>query len=100
MELTLQASRPVDIIDGESDIKEAVMVRTIISLPEKDKAWLDKRARDKKVPMTAVIREAVKALQEQEERQVALERALKASSGIWKNGDGLAWQRKMREEWR
>lgn len=76
------------------------MVRTIISLPERDKRWLDKRARDKKVPMTAVIREAVKALQDQEERQEALEKALKASAGIWKNGDGLAWQRKLREEWR
>lgn len=84
----------------EIDIMEDAVVRTIISLPEKDKRWLDQRAKEHKVPMTAVIREAVRALQDQEAHHKAFERALKRSAGIWKNGDGLAWQRKMREEWK
>ena len=38
------------------------MTRTVISLPEDDKRWLDEQAATAGVPMTALIREAVKLL--------------------------------------
>jgi hypothetical protein len=79
---------------------EDPMVRTIVSLEEADKRWLDQRARALKVPMTAVMRQAVAALREQEARRASFDQALKATAGIWKAGDGLAWQRKLRAEWK
>jgi hypothetical protein len=96
----LKAGGAADIILGSIDIVEGSMVRTLISLAEGDKRWLDQRARALGVPMTAVMRQAVAALREQEARRASFDRALKETAGIWKAGDGLAWQRKLRAEWK
>ena len=98
----MRALEEGDIIPWEIDIMEGAVVRTIISLPEADKRWLDQRAKKQGVPMTAVIREAVELLRFRDsvERRREFEDVLKRTSGIWTNGDGLAWQRKMRAEWR
>jgi len=34
-----------------------------------------------------------------EEDKRRMDRLLQLTSGIWKKGDGLAYQRRMREEW-
>lgn len=77
------------------------MVRTVISLDPELKAWLDKKAKESGKPMTAVVREA---LAEYRADQTARSRPsrpelLERTRGIWKQGDGLAWQRKLRDEW-
>jgi len=76
------------------------MVRTVISLEAKEKLWLDRAARAEGVPMTELIRRAVRLLREQSRRERPnLDDLLDATSGSFKLGDGLTYQRKVRREW-
>ena len=76
------------------------MVRTVVSLEEKDKRWLDERAAAEGVTMTEVIRRAVRLLRDQSRRRrPGLDDLLERTAGVWKRGDGLAYQKKMRREW-
>ena len=74
------------------------MTRTIISLEPEDKQWLERTAQAQGVPMARLVRAAIRRMRQQEE--VSLEELLKQTSGLWKRGDGLAWQRRLRKEWR
>jgi hypothetical protein len=74
------------------------MTRTIISLDPVDKQWLERTAQAKGVPMARLVRDAVRRMRQQED--VSLEKLLRQTSGLWKRGDGLAWQRRLRKEWR
>ena len=72
------------------------MVRTVVSLEEDDKRWLDERAVEEGVPMTELIRRAVRLLREQSRlEQPELEDLLARTSGIWRDGDGLEHQEQM-----
>lgn len=77
------------------------MPRTLINLDPDDKAWLDREARARKVPMTEVVRQAIRAHRLALSRQgpSRLHDALARTAGIWRQGDGLAWQARLREEW-
>jgi len=76
------------------------MVRTVISLEAKEKLWLDRAARAEGVPMTELIRRAVRLLREQSRRERPnLDDLLDATAGSFKLGDGLTYQRKVRREW-
>lgn len=54
------------------------MTRTIINLDADDKAWLDQEAHRRNLPMTELVRQAVRnyRLREQSRRQPALAEAL------------------------
>jgi hypothetical protein len=81
-------------------ISEGAMVRTVISLDVDDKRWLDRAAASEGVPMTELIRQAVKLLRERtRRRRPQVDDLLDQTSGSWKLGDGLAYQRKIRREW-
>ena len=76
------------------------MVRTLISLDAEDKAWLDRAARNERIPMTRLVRRAIRRLRdEQEAAPQGFERLLRETAGSWKAGDGLAYQRRVRAEW-
>ena len=76
------------------------MVRTVISLPDDDKRWLDRRAAQEGVPMTELIRRAVRLLREHGgAERPPFEELLERTRGTWKHGDGLRYQRKTRREW-
>lgn len=76
------------------------MVRTVISLEKDDKDWLDKRASEEGVPMTELIRRAVRLLRAHSQLQrPEWDDLLTRTSGIWKHGDGLEYQERMRGEW-
>ena len=76
------------------------MIRTIISLDPEDKAWLDRKARQERTPMTRLVRRAIQRLrQESESNPSRFDRLLRETSGLRKFGDGLAYQRKLRAEW-
>lgn len=47
--------------------------------------------------MSYIVRVAVRALRQNEEK--SFEQILNESSGVWKNGDGLEYQNKVRDEW-
>lgn len=74
------------------------MVRTIISLDADDKKWLERKARSGGVPMTHLVREAIRRLRQQED--LPFETLLQQTAGLWKKGDGLAYQRRIRKDWR
>lgn len=77
------------------------MTRTLINLPPDDKDWLDEEARARHIPMTELVRQAVHAyrLRAQRRAQPNLQEALKQTTGIWRQGDGLEYQNRMRNEW-
>jgi hypothetical protein len=76
------------------------MIRTVISLTEDDKAWLDRRAREEGVTMTEVVRRSVgfyRSVCDPEDAEFLS--LLDSTSGTWKHGEALAYQRSMRREW-
>jgi Arc/MetJ-type ribon-helix-helix transcriptional regulator len=77
-----------------------VVVRTVISLDEEDKRWLDRKAAREGISMTEMIRRAVKRLRTEETEAKAFDKMLRATSGIGSGENGLAIQRRLRDEWR
>jgi len=76
------------------------MVRTIISLDPEDKAWLDRKAKQERTPMTRLVQRAIRRLREESEgNPTRFEALLRETSGAWKRGDGLTYQRRLRREW-
>ena len=74
------------------------MIRTIISLDPQDKDWLERKAAAEGVPMTKLVREAIRRMRHQED--LSFDELLKQTSGLWREGDALAYQHRLREEWR
>ena len=75
------------------------MPRTIVNLDPDQKAWLDQQAALRGVAMTELVRQAVRDFRAREEARPSLRQALKRTSGIWRHGDGLAYQERIRNEW-
>lgn len=77
------------------------MPKTLVNLDPDDKAWLDQEARRRKLSMTELVRQAVHAyrLREQHRDRPQLAEVLQRTAGLWRQGDGLAWQRRLRSEW-
>lgn len=76
------------------------MIRTVVSLDEADKPWLDQQAALQQVSMTEVVRQALHAFRAARERNNNdFSALLDDTSGLWTEGDGLDWQQKMRSEW-
>lgn len=73
------------------------MTRTIISLEEPDKQWLDTKASQLGLPTTELVRRFVIRMRLEEE--VTYARLLDDTKGIWREGDGLEYQNRLREEW-
>ncbi|MFH1480869.1 MAG: CopG family transcriptional regulator [Pseudomonadota bacterium] len=73
--------------------------RTIITISEKDKAWLEGFSKARGISMAEAIRRGIAQLKEREEKSTYLT-LVEETSGIWKKGDGLAYQEKLRSEWR
>lgn len=78
------------------------MIRTLISLEDEDKRWLDRRAKEEGTTMVHLVRIAVRRYREQSEREAeapTLEQLLQRTAGLWKGGDGLETQWQLRDEW-
>ncbi len=76
------------------------MPRTIISLSDEDKRWLDEHAAREGVAMTEVVRRALRDYRLRHAAQApTLEALLAATRGCWQHGDALGYQRRAREEW-
>ena len=77
------------------------MPRTVVNLDEENKAWLDQQAALRGVPMTELVRQAVREFRIREERvsKPSFPDTLKRTAGIWRAGDGLAYQQRLRKEW-
>ncbi len=76
------------------------MVRILISLPEKDKAWLDKTAKARHVAASALVRKAIEEFRSRAESEPdRFEELHESVQGLWKKGDSVAFIRKLRKEW-
>jgi hypothetical protein len=73
------------------------MTRTIISLENDDKKWLDEEARRSGLPKSAIVRLSIRYMRL--DREKSFENLLNQTSGTWKEGDGLAYQERLRSEW-
>ena len=51
--------------------------------------------------MTELVRQAVREFRAKEERAArpSMQEILRKTSGIWRGGDGLEYQRRLRDEW-
>jgi hypothetical protein len=70
----------------------------ILSLQEHEKAWLQRRSRETGESMAEIVRRAIQSLQKSEAQ--SLDETLAATRGLWRKGDGLRYQRKVRQEWK
>ncbi|MBY6240682.1 ribbon-helix-helix protein, CopG family [Methylosinus sp. Sm6] len=74
------------------------MPRTIISVSDAEKDWLIRLAEAERVPMTEIVRRAL-ALYRQSGERPSFDELLERSRGLWREGDGLAYQRRLRADW-
>jgi plasmid stability protein len=75
------------------------MVRTVVSIDDDDKKWLDYEAAAHGTTMTAVVREAIAVYRHIKENEQSIDELLNATRGTWKHGDALDYQKKSRKEW-
>jgi len=77
------------------------MARTLINLDPDDKAWLDREAQARNLPMTELVRQAVRGYRTRHESRglTDLQAALRRTAGIWQYVDGLGYQQRLRDEW-
>ncbi|MFH1489060.1 MAG: CopG family transcriptional regulator [Pseudomonadota bacterium] len=73
--------------------------RTIITLSEEDKLWLEGYSKASGISMAEAVRRALVRLKDQDGR-AAYQALVNQTKGIWKMGNGLAYQKKLRSEWR
>ncbi len=74
------------------------MTRMILSLEDRDKSWLERKSAEMGVSMAEVVRLAVRRMRHAEDE--SLEKLLESTRGVWRRGDGLRYQRKVRGEWK
>ena len=72
--------------------------RTITTISEEDKTWLDAYSKAINVSVAEVIRQEIKSLRETHESEAYL-KLVENTRGIWKQGDGLRYQMGVRSEW-
>ena len=72
--------------------------RTIITISEEDKMWLEAYSKAFNVSVAEVIRQGIKRLRETDESE-AYPKLVENTRGIWKQGDGLRYQMGLRSEW-
>jgi len=77
------------------------MPRTIISLSDDDKIWIDRQAKAERIPMTELVRRAVREYRERHHDggPGRLQELLRRTRGCWTHGDGLRYQDTARDEW-
>ena len=73
--------------------------RMIVTLPEEDRRWLEGYSHAQKVSIAESIRKGIQRLKI-EDTQKIYRRLVEGTYGLWKKGDGLKYQIKIRSEWR
>jgi len=78
----------------------AAMTRTIVSIPEDEKRWLESRSRRLRVSSAELIRRAIRDYRLKESGKT-LAKVLRETAGTWTSikGDTRAHVDALREEW-
>jgi len=71
----------------------------IITLSEEDKSWLDNYSKTYGVSIAEAIRTGISLLKRVKYKPT-YHKVVYDTSGIWKKGDGLKYQKKLRSEWK
>lgn len=72
--------------------------RTIITISDKDKSWLEAYSKSHGISMAEAIRRGISELREKESEDL-YKTMVRETQGIWEEGDGLEYQEKIRSEW-
>ncbi len=72
--------------------------RIIVTIPDEDKLWLESYSKVHKISVAEAIRQGIGHLKKTQ-RQKTYQTLVERTSGVWKKGDGLEYQRQMRSEW-
>lgn len=72
--------------------------RTIITLSESDKSWLESYSKTYGLSMAEAIRKGIATLKKEEYRATYKE-IVRETIGLWEKGDGLQYQNELRSEW-
>ena len=73
-------------------------IRTIITLSEEDKRWLESYSNAHQVSLAEAIRQGIRRLKDAELKET-YRVLVQSTKGLWKRGDGLKYQREIRSEW-
>ncbi len=73
--------------------------RTLITIKNEDKEWLKSYSRIHDISMAEAVRQGIQKLKTSEGRNLYAS-LVKRTYGIWRRGDGLKYQKNIREEWR
>jgi hypothetical protein len=73
--------------------------RTIITISDEDKLWLENYSRAYGISAAEAVRRGIARLKDEEGSSV-YKKILQETRGIWKKGDGLEYQERLRSEWR
>jgi predicted transcriptional regulator len=77
------------------------VVRTVISLQDDEKRWLDRQAERAGTTMTEVVRQAIRSYRASGAKAASAPTyadILKGAKGSWSQGDAVAWVRKLRAD--
>jgi hypothetical protein len=72
--------------------------RIIIAIPVEDHLWLEGYAKVHKISVPEAVSQVISLLR-QEHRQQTYQKLVESTCGIWKKGEGLAYQLEFRGEW-
>jgi len=72
--------------------------RIIITIPDEDKLWLEGYSKLHQISMAEAIRQGIDQLKKVKKQQT-YRQMVENTRGIWKQGNGLDYQKKLRAEW-
>ena len=72
--------------------------RMIVTLSDEDKRWLETYSRANRISIAEAIREGVGRLKSKEALNT-YRSLVQGTDSLWRKGDGLEYQRKLRVEW-
>lgn len=73
------------------------MTRLLVSIDDQDRRWLERKARQTGASMAEVVRQSIRRMKKSEQK--SFDELLQATSGVWREGDALRYQRRIRREW-
>jgi hypothetical protein len=72
--------------------------RTIITISDKDKSWLEAYSKSRGISIAETIRRGISELREKE-AEYLYKTVVLETQGMWEAGDGMEYQDKIRAEW-
>ena len=72
--------------------------RTMITLSDKEKRWITSYTQTHGISMAEAIRRGIACLKASQSK-TSYQQTVYDTKGIWKKGDGLKYQQRLRSEW-